>query len=62
MTDVTLPKLDWRVVFNRASPPGRKGWGRVRAAQLTDMGRAVSAAAPPVVLVGTEVRHPWERI
>ena len=45
MTDVTLPKLDWRVVFNRASPPGRKGWGRVRAAQLTDMGRAVSAAA-----------------
>src|SRR3546814_13644835 len=45
MSDVTLPKLDWRIVFNRASPPGYTGWGRVRAAQLTDMARAVSAAA-----------------
>ena len=45
MSDVTLPKLDWRIVFNRASPPGYRGWGRVRAAQLTDMARAVSAAA-----------------
>src|SRR3546814_13866504 len=45
MSDVTLPKLDWRIVFNRAAPPGYRGWGRVRAAQLTDMARAVSAAA-----------------
>ena len=45
MTDKSLPKLDWRVVFNRAAPPGSRGWGRVRAAQLDEMGRALSIAA-----------------
>jgi diguanylate cyclase (GGDEF)-like protein/PAS domain S-box-containing protein len=45
MSDVPLPKIDWRVVFNRASPPGYRGWGRVRAAQLMDMARAIRAAA-----------------
>ena len=44
MTDKSLPKLDWRVVFNRATPPGSRGWGRVRAAQLEEMGRALSLA------------------
>ncbi|HEV2747710.1 MAG TPA: EAL domain-containing protein [Allosphingosinicella sp.] len=45
MSNVTLPNLDWRVVFNRATPPGRRGWGRVRAAQINELARAVSAAA-----------------
>jgi PAS domain S-box-containing protein len=45
MTDKTLPKLDWRVVFNRAAPPGVKGWGRVRAAQLLAMRPAMTVAA-----------------
>ena len=45
MNDKALPKLDWRVVFNRAVPPGRRGWGRVRAAQLDEMGRALVIAA-----------------
>jgi diguanylate cyclase (GGDEF)-like protein len=45
MTDKSLPKLDWRVVFNRAAPPGSRGWGRVRAAQLRQMGPAMSVAA-----------------
>jgi diguanylate cyclase (GGDEF)-like protein len=45
MTDQSLPKLDWRVVFNRAIPPGSRGWGRVRAAQLKAMGPAMSVAA-----------------
>ncbi len=45
MTDKSLPKLDWRVVFNRAAPPGSRGWGRVRAAQLKEMGRALEIAA-----------------
>ncbi|MEA3047112.1 MAG: hypothetical protein QOJ53_1444 [Sphingomonadales bacterium] len=45
MTDQSLPKLDWRVVFNRAAPPGSRGWGRVRAAQLKQMGPAMSVAA-----------------
>jgi diguanylate cyclase (GGDEF)-like protein/PAS domain S-box-containing protein len=45
MTDQTLPKLDWRVVFNRATPPGIRGWGRVRAAQLKQMGPAMTVAA-----------------
>jgi diguanylate cyclase (GGDEF)-like protein/PAS domain S-box-containing protein len=45
MTEKTLPKLDWRVVFNRASPLGVKGWGRVRAAQLVAMRPAMTVAA-----------------
>ena len=45
MTDKSLPKLDWRVVFNRATPPGVRGWGRVRAAQYEQMGRALVIAA-----------------
>ena len=45
MTEKSLPKLDWRVVFNRAVPPGSRGWGRVRAAQLKEMGPAMSVAA-----------------
>ena len=45
MTDKSLPKLDWRVVFNRATPPGSRGWGRVRAAQLMEMSRAMQIAA-----------------
>ena len=44
MTDKSLPKLDWRVVFNRSTPPGSRGWGRVRAAQLEEMVRALSLA------------------
>jgi diguanylate cyclase (GGDEF)-like protein len=45
MTDKSLPKLDWRVVFNRAVPPGAKGWGRVRAAQLNEMSQALVIGA-----------------
>jgi diguanylate cyclase (GGDEF)-like protein len=45
MTDKSLPKLDWRVVFNLATPPGARGWGRVRAAQLQEMGRVLQIAA-----------------
>ncbi len=45
MTEKNLPKIDWRVVFNRSAPVGSRGWGRVRAAQLNEMGRAVSIAA-----------------
>ena len=45
MTDKSLPKLDWRVVFNRAAPPGVRGWGRVRAAQLAAMRPAMTVAA-----------------
>jgi len=45
MTDQALPKLDWRVVLNRAAPPGVRGWGRVRAAQLVEMTRALDIAA-----------------
>jgi diguanylate cyclase (GGDEF)-like protein len=45
MTEQSLPKLDWRVVFNRAAPPGIRGWGRVRAAQLREMGPAMKVAA-----------------
>ncbi|MGQ0560010.1 MAG: diguanylate cyclase domain-containing protein, partial [Sphingosinicella sp.] len=45
MTDKSIPKLDWRVVFNRAAPAGSRGWGRVRAAQLHEMGRAMEIAA-----------------
>ncbi|HEV2866455.1 MAG TPA: EAL domain-containing protein [Allosphingosinicella sp.] len=44
MTDKSLPKLDWRVVFNRSTPAGSRGWGRVRAAQLEEMVRALSLA------------------
>jgi diguanylate cyclase (GGDEF)-like protein len=44
MTDKSLPKVDWRVVFNRAVPPGSHGWGRVRAAQLVEMSRAMVIA------------------
>jgi diguanylate cyclase (GGDEF)-like protein len=45
MTDKSLPKLDWRVVFNRAAPPGVRGWGRVRAAQLQAMRPAMHVGA-----------------
>ena len=45
MTEKSLPKLDWRVVFNRAAPPGIRGWGRVRAAQLDAMRPAMTVAA-----------------
>jgi diguanylate cyclase (GGDEF)-like protein/PAS domain S-box-containing protein len=45
MTEKTLPKLDWRVVFNRAAPHGVRGWGRVRAAQLVAMRPAMTVAA-----------------
>ena len=45
MSDVALPRLDWRVVFNQADPPDYKGWGRVRAAQITEMARGVTVAA-----------------
>ena len=45
MTEKGLPKLDWRVVVNRATPPGVRGWGRVRAAQLLEMTRAMEVAA-----------------
>ena len=45
MTDKALPKLDWRVVFNRNAPPGIRGWGRVRGAQLVEMTRALDIAA-----------------
>ena len=45
MTDKSVPKLDWRVVFNRAAPPDSRGWGRVRAAQLEEMIKALSIAA-----------------
>jgi diguanylate cyclase (GGDEF)-like protein len=45
MTDKSLPHLDWRVVFNLAAPPGSRGWGRVRAAQINEMGRVLSIAA-----------------
>jgi hypothetical protein len=38
MSDRNLPDIDWRVVFNRAAPPGRRHWGRVRAAQLIALG------------------------
>src|SRR5690242_6753079 len=45
MTDVTLLKLDWRVVLSRAMPAGVKWWGRVRAAQLVAMRQAMTVAA-----------------
>lgn len=44
MTEQSLPKVDWRVVFNRAVPSGSRGWGRVRAAQLVEMSRAMVIA------------------
>jgi diguanylate cyclase (GGDEF)-like protein len=44
MTDKSLPKVDWRVVLNRAVPSGSRGWGRVRAAQLVEMSRAMVIA------------------
>jgi diguanylate cyclase (GGDEF)-like protein len=45
MSHQNLPELDWRVVFNRANPPGRRNWGRVRAAQLRALGPAMRIAA-----------------
>jgi diguanylate cyclase (GGDEF)-like protein len=45
MSDRILPDLTWRVVFNRATPPGRRHWGRVRAAQLNALGPALVIAA-----------------
>jgi diguanylate cyclase (GGDEF)-like protein len=44
MSDISLPKLDWRVVLNRVAPKGRSGWGRIRAAQLTEMRRMLPVA------------------
>jgi diguanylate cyclase (GGDEF)-like protein len=44
MSDVATHDPGWRVVFNRASPPGHRGWGRVRAAQLAELGRRAGAA------------------
>ena len=44
MSDRSLPKIDWRVVFNRAAPPGLRHWGRVRAAQLRELGPALVIA------------------
>ncbi|HWH18139.1 MAG TPA: EAL domain-containing protein [Allosphingosinicella sp.] len=44
MSDISLPKLDWRVILNRAAPPGRRGWGRVRASQLAAMRRVMPFA------------------
>ena len=44
MSDRSLPQIDWRVVFNRATPPGLKHWGRVRAAQLRELGPALVIA------------------
>ena len=44
MSDINVPKLDWRVILNRAAPAGRRGWGRVRAAQLLEMRRAYKVA------------------
>ena len=40
MTEKALPKLDWRVVFNRAAPPGSPGVGAGarRAARRDDAG------------------------
>ena len=45
MSDRILPDLNWRVVFNRANPPGLRNWGRVRAAQLRELGPALRFAA-----------------
>jgi diguanylate cyclase (GGDEF)-like protein len=45
MGEGLLPHLDWRVVFNRAEPLGKSGWGRVRAAQMQELKRAVRLAA-----------------
>lgn len=45
MSNEAQPPFNWRVVFNRANPPGFRGWGRVRAAQFAELGRAVRAAA-----------------
>lgn len=44
MPDMALPQLTWRVVFNRATPPDHAGWGRVRAAQIRELGRAMDLA------------------
>ncbi len=44
MSDRSLPEINWRVVFNRAAPPGLRHWGRVRAAQLKALGPALVIA------------------
>ena len=44
MNDVATHDPGWRVVFNRASPCDHKGWGRVRAAQMVELGRRARAA------------------
>ncbi|QPQ55170.1 EAL domain-containing protein [Allosphingosinicella flava] len=44
MSEGSPPQLDWRVVFNRAEPPGKTGWGRVRAAQIQELSRSLSFA------------------
>ena len=45
MSDRILPHLSMRVVFNRAAPTGLRNWGRVRAAQLRELGPAMQIAA-----------------
>lgn len=50
MSDPILPELDWRMVFNRADPPGRRQWGRVRAAQLRALGTPMVIVAWGVTL------------
>ncbi|MGF1548997.1 MAG: putative bifunctional diguanylate cyclase/phosphodiesterase [Sphingomonadaceae bacterium] len=45
MSKRMLADMNWRVVFNHAVPTGRKGWGRVRAAQVREMAHGVTLAA-----------------
>lgn len=44
MSSQEQPKLDWKVVLNRAAPKGQRGWGRVRAAQIDETCRAFNIA------------------
>jgi diguanylate cyclase (GGDEF)-like protein len=66
VSDNSLQQLNWRVVFNQATPPGRKGWGRVRAAQITELaraftvgvwGQALNAMLLVIILQGTVPAH-----
>ncbi len=43
MSETDLPRLDWRVILNRTTPP-RRAWGRVRAAQLKSIGMSLKFA------------------
>ena len=49
MNEPDLPRIDWRVILNRAAPP-RRAWGRVRAAQLKAVGTSIKIAAAGHVL------------